>query len=198
SRHRAARHAADAPIPRWLCRSCQIRVDRRCRLLRLAGGELAGAVCRRAPARAPPRGGRPPEGPGRRARPAPRRRAGAASTLPDPGPTLGPAPEARAGFSDRLLHGEAIALGMTLAFAFSAKRGLLPVAEAERVERHLAAVGLPLHVSSVPGGLPGADRLMELIAQDKKGKRAQLPFLLPPGIRPSSPPRHPQPTPLPP
>jgi 3-dehydroquinate synthase len=94
------------------------------------------------------------------------------------GHTFGHALEAAAGFSDRLLHGEAIALGMTLAFAFSAKRGLLPRSEAERVERHLAAVGLPTHLSSVQGGPPDADRLMELIAQDKKVKRGRLTFIL--------------------
>jgi 3-dehydroquinate synthase len=94
------------------------------------------------------------------------------------GHTFGHALEAAAGFSERLLHGEAIALGMTLAFAFSAKRGLLPRSEAERVERHLAAVGLPTHLSSVSGGLPDADRLMELIAQDKKVKRGRLTFIL--------------------
>src|SRR5204862_4747298 len=55
------------------------------------------------------------------------------------GHTFGHAFEAAAGFSDRLLHGEAISLGMALAFAFSARRGLLPRSEAERVERHLAA-----------------------------------------------------------
>src|SRR5215471_5653920 len=98
------------------------------------------------------------------------------------GHTFGHAFEAAAGFSDRLLHGEAIALGMTLAFAFSARRGLLSPAEAERVERHLAAVGLPIHLSSVPGGLPGADRLMKLIAQDKKVKRGRLTFILARGI----------------
>jgi 3-dehydroquinate synthase len=98
------------------------------------------------------------------------------------GHTFGHAFEAAAGFSGRLLHGEAIALGMVLAFAFSAKRGLLPHEEAERVARHLAAVGLPTHVSSVPGGIPGADRLMELIAQDKKVKRGKLTFILARGI----------------
>jgi len=71
---------------------------------------------------------------------------------------------------------------MALAFAFSAKRGLLSPAEAERVERHLAAVGLPIHVSSVPGGVPGADRLMDLIAQDKKVRRGKLTFILARGI----------------
>ena len=98
------------------------------------------------------------------------------------GHTFGHAFEAAAGFSGRLLHGEAISLGMVLAFQFSARRGLLPAADAERVERHLAAVGLPTHVASVPGGVPPADRLMELIAQDKKVKRGKLTFILVRGI----------------
>ncbi len=94
------------------------------------------------------------------------------------GHTFGHALEAAAGFSDRLLHGEAIAIGMAMAFEFSARRGLLPPAEAERAVRHLAAVGLPTHVSQVNGGVPDADRLMDLIAQDKKVKRGTLTFIL--------------------
>ncbi|HEU4357510.1 MAG TPA: 3-dehydroquinate synthase [Xanthobacteraceae bacterium] len=98
------------------------------------------------------------------------------------GHTFGHALEAAAGFSDRLLHGEAIALGMALAFGFSAKRGLLPQSESERVKRHLAAVGLPIHLCSVPSAPTNADRLMELIAQDKKVKRGKLTFILARGI----------------
>ena len=98
------------------------------------------------------------------------------------GHTFGHALEAGAGFSDRLLHGEAVALGCVLAFAFSARRGLLPAAEAERARRHLAAVGLSTHLKDVPGGLPDADRLMDLIAQDKKVKRGKLTFILVRGI----------------
>jgi 3-dehydroquinate synthase len=98
------------------------------------------------------------------------------------GHTFGHAFEAAAGFSERLLHGEAIALGTVLAFAFSAERGLLPHSESERVMRHLAAVGLPTHVGAVPGGAPSADRLMELISQDKKVKRGKLTFILVRGI----------------
>ena len=67
------------------------------------------------------------------------------------GHTFGHALEAAAGFSGRLLHGEAIALGMILAFAFSAKRGLLAADEVERVERHLADVGLPTRTLGHPG-----------------------------------------------
>jgi 3-dehydroquinate synthase len=98
------------------------------------------------------------------------------------GHTFGHAFEAAAGFSERLLHGEAISLGMVCAFEFSARRGLLPPAEAERVTRHLAATGLPTHLSQVAGGLPDADRLMDLIAQDKKVKRGKLTFILARGI----------------
>src|SRR5262249_45657788 len=94
------------------------------------------------------------------------------------GHTFGHAFEAAAGFSDRLLHGEAIALGMTLAFEFSARLGLAPPAEAGRVKRHLGKVGLPTHISDVPGGVPAAHGLMDLMAQDKKVKRGQLAFIL--------------------
>jgi len=98
------------------------------------------------------------------------------------GHTFGHAFEAAAGFSDRLLHGEAIALGMVCAFDFSARRALAPAADAERVRQHLAAVGLPTHLSQVAGGLPGVDRLMDLIGQDKKVKRGRLTFILARGI----------------
>jgi 3-dehydroquinate synthase len=98
------------------------------------------------------------------------------------GHTFGHAFEAAAGFSGSLLHGEAISLGMVLAFEFSARRGLLPQAEAKRVERHLAAVGLPTHVSSIAGLLPDIDQLMNLIAQDKKVQRGRLTFILARGI----------------
>ena len=98
------------------------------------------------------------------------------------GHTFGHAFEAACGFSDRLLHGEAIGLGMALAFEFSARCGLLPKAEAERVIAHLAAVGLPTHVKAIAGGVPALDMLMNLIAQDKKVKRGRLTFILARGI----------------
>ena len=94
------------------------------------------------------------------------------------GHTFGHALEAACGFSDRLLHGEAIAIGMVLAFEFSAHRGLVPAADAIRVKRHFAEVGLPADPSDIPGPLPGLDRIMELIAHDKKVKRGMLTFIL--------------------
>jgi 3-dehydroquinate synthase len=99
------------------------------------------------------------------------------------GHTFGHALEAACGFSDRLLHGEAIAIGMALAFEFSAARqGLLPKAEAARVVEHLAAVGLPTKIKDIQDVNLSVDRLMELIGQDKKIKRGQLTFILVRGI----------------
>jgi len=98
------------------------------------------------------------------------------------GHTFGHALEAACGFSDRLLHGEAVAAGMALAFGFSARLGLIAAAEAERAVRHLAAVGLPTRLRDIPGRLPDADALLQLMAQDKKVKRGELTFILVRGI----------------
>jgi len=98
------------------------------------------------------------------------------------GHTFGHALEAGCGFSDRLLHGEAVALGMALAFEFSAQKGLLAASEAARATAHLAAVGLLTHLKDVRGGVPAVDVLMDLIAQDKKVRRGTLTFILVRGI----------------
>jgi len=99
------------------------------------------------------------------------------------GHTFGHALEAACGFSDRLLHGEAIAAGMALAFEFSARRqGLIAMSEAKRAIRHLADVGLPTRVNDIPGPPPSVDQLMDLIAQDKKVRRGMLTFILVRGI----------------
>ncbi len=94
------------------------------------------------------------------------------------GHTFGHALEAAAGFSDRLLHGEAVALGTALAFEFSVRLGLVDPAQAARVTRHLAGVGLPVSLSQFAGGPPGADALMDLMAQDKKVRHGKLTFIL--------------------
>jgi 3-dehydroquinate synthase len=98
------------------------------------------------------------------------------------GHTFGHAFEAAAGFSGKLLHGEAVAIGIACAFEFSARLGLLPRQEAERAIRHIAAVGLPTHIRDVPAVKTNAGALMHLIAQDKKVKRGKLTFILLRGI----------------
>ena len=98
------------------------------------------------------------------------------------GHTFGHALEAVTGFSDRLFHGEGVAVGMVLAAEFSARLGMIPESAAARVEHHLADVGLPTHLQDIAGfaqeGLADADALMALMAQDKKVKRGRLTFIL--------------------
>jgi 3-dehydroquinate synthase len=94
------------------------------------------------------------------------------------GHTFGHAFEAAAGFSGRLLHGEAVALGMALAAEFSARLGVLAPDAVAHIARHLEDAGLPVRPADVEGGVPDADRLMELMAQDKKVKRGKLTFIL--------------------
>jgi 3-dehydroquinate synthase len=98
------------------------------------------------------------------------------------GHTFGHALEAAFGFSQRLLHGEAVALGMVMAFDFSARKGLCSGADATRAKAHLATVGLPTHLKEVANDVPNVDVLMDLIAQDKKVKRGALTFILVRGI----------------
>ncbi|HWX62160.1 3-dehydroquinate synthase [Bradyrhizobium sp.] len=98
------------------------------------------------------------------------------------GHTFGHALEAATGFSDRLFHGEGVAVGMVLAAQFSAELGMIPASDAMRIAHHLAAVGLPTHLQDIAGfaqeGLADADALMALMAQDKKVKRGRLTFIL--------------------
>ncbi|HEV2746255.1 MAG TPA: 3-dehydroquinate synthase [Allosphingosinicella sp.] len=97
------------------------------------------------------------------------------------GHTFAHALEAETGFSERLLHGEAVALGMALAFRLSARRGLCPDATTERVAAHLAAAGLPTRLADA--GMAGAGRrLLAHMATDKKRAHGRLPFILARGI----------------
>ncbi|WP_201830835.1 3-dehydroquinate synthase [Microvirga zambiensis] len=80
--------------------------------------------------------------------------------------------------SARLVHGEGVAIGLSLAFRFSAFLGLAPATDAERVERHLKAAGLPTRLGDVPGGCGTVDQLLDAMAQDKKVKGGALTFIL--------------------
>ena len=97
------------------------------------------------------------------------------------GHTFGHALEAETGFSDKLLHGEAVAAGMALAFRFSAARGLCSTEDAERVSAHLREAGLP--DSARAAGVEADGRtLVAHMAHDKKMAGGKLPFILARGI----------------
>jgi 3-dehydroquinate synthase len=93
------------------------------------------------------------------------------------GHTFGHALEAQAGFSDRLLHGEAVALGIALVFRFSAARGLCPAEDAARVGAHFAGVGLPTRLER-----GDAAALVAHMARDKKRSGGRAAFILARGI----------------
>ena len=94
------------------------------------------------------------------------------------GHTFGHALEAATGYSDRLLHGEGVAIGCQLAFDLSARLGLCPQEAPSRVAAHLAAMGMKRDLGDIAGALPDADGLVALMAQDKKVRDGRLAFIL--------------------
>ena len=95
------------------------------------------------------------------------------------GHTFGHALEAETAYADVLLHGEAVAIGMCLAFDLSVALGLCPPTDADRVRRHFSAVGLEADMRAVGQGIEWApDRLLAHMAKDKKAKAGRKTFIL--------------------
>ncbi len=99
------------------------------------------------------------------------------------GHTFGHALEASVAYdSNRLVHGEAVAIGMVMAHEFSNRLNHCGPEAAERVTVHLEKVGLPTQLDQIPGPKPTLDQLIDAIAQDKKVSRGALTFILTEGI----------------
>jgi 3-dehydroquinate synthase len=98
------------------------------------------------------------------------------------GHTFGHALEAFTGYSARLLHGEAVAIGMVLAFRLSEQLDLCPPQTAARVAAHLRKAGLPTVIADIPGDRPDAATMVRLMGQDKKVRDGRLTFILVRGI----------------
>ncbi len=94
------------------------------------------------------------------------------------GHTFGHALEAATGYSERLLHGEAVSIGCQLAFDLSARLGHCPQEAPSRVAAHLAGMGMKHSLSAIPGNLPGPDALIALMGQDKKVRDGRITFVL--------------------
>ncbi|NOC90406.1 MULTISPECIES: 3-dehydroquinate synthase [unclassified Ruegeria] len=90
--------------------------------------------------------------------------------------------EAATGYSDRLLHGEGVAIGCALAFELSSRLGLCSQEDPSRVRAHLRAMGMKTDLADIPGELPSAEALVDLMGQDKKVVDGQLRFILARGI----------------
>ena len=98
------------------------------------------------------------------------------------GHTFGHALEAATGYGDRLIHGEAVAIGMAMAFRLSERLGRCPPGTAARVTAHLGSIGLPTTVSAIRELLPDAAGLLAIMRQDKKARAGKLAFILVRGI----------------
>lgn len=98
------------------------------------------------------------------------------------GHSFGHALEAATGFGGRLLHGEAVAIGLVLAFALSAEMGLAPASDAERVATHLRSAGLPTTIADIPGPVLRLKDVLAAMAHDKKTVGGRLTLVLARGI----------------
>ncbi|AWD20474.1 3-dehydroquinate synthase [Fuscovulum blasticum] len=90
--------------------------------------------------------------------------------------------EKATGYSDRLLHGEGVAIGCALAFELSQRLGLCSQESPSRVRAHLLAMGMKVDIRDIPGNLPGPEALLALMGQDKKVIDGRLRFVLARGI----------------
>lgn len=90
--------------------------------------------------------------------------------------------EAATGYGDRLLHGEGVAIGCGLAFEVSARLGLCSQEEPSRVRAHIKAMGMKADLRDIPGDLPDAAALLDLMGQDKKVVAGTLNFIMARGI----------------
>jgi 3-dehydroquinate synthase len=97
------------------------------------------------------------------------------------GHTFGHALEAEHGFSDHLLHGEAVAAGIALAFRYSERAGLSAGQDAHRISAHFKSVGLPYGLPSTRTNASGATLVAHML-HDKKMARGTLAFILARGI----------------
>jgi 3-dehydroquinate synthase len=95
------------------------------------------------------------------------------------GHTFGHALETAAGYDGRLLHGEAVAIGMCMAFDLSTRMGLCLRGEYERVEQHFAQIGLPTHAAYINPALnTSPDQLIEIMRRDKKTEAGKMRFIV--------------------
>ncbi len=90
--------------------------------------------------------------------------------------------EAATGYSDRLLHGEGVAVGCALAFELSARMGLCSQEDPSRVRAHLRDMKMKIDLSDIKGDFPDPEGMMNLMGQDKKVVDGQLRFILARGI----------------
>ena len=94
------------------------------------------------------------------------------------GHTFGHALEAKGGYSDILLHGEAISAGMLMAFEYSNEIGVCAGQDVERLRAHLVALEMPVLERLDPVIKSNPDQLFDFMMQDKKNKDTDMTLIL--------------------
>ncbi len=97
------------------------------------------------------------------------------------GHTFGHALEAATGYGTKLLHGEAVAVGMAQALRLSAHLGFAKPDDAVQLSAHLHASGLPVKLADIDQSFT-ADDLIAHMQQDKKVQAGKMKFILARGI----------------
>jgi 3-dehydroquinate synthase len=99
------------------------------------------------------------------------------------GHTFAHALEAEGGYGEALQHGEAVSIGLMMAFELSVRMGLCPRQDADRLEKHLRTLGMPVDLPELPEGKAwNAKALLSHFAKDKKVKDGKVTFVLARGI----------------
>ncbi len=95
------------------------------------------------------------------------------------GHTFGHALETATGYGDDLLHGEAVAIGMVMAFTLAARLGMCPAEDGRILERHLDSVGLPIRLPGHLAARLNPQNILDIMASDKKNHHGVIRFIMP-------------------
>jgi len=98
------------------------------------------------------------------------------------GHTFAHALEAELGYSDSLLHGEAVAIGCRMAATLSVRLGFCAAEPARRLEGHLSATGLPRRARDLTNQAFDPERLIARMRRDKKAQGSAITLVLLKGI----------------
>lgn len=94
------------------------------------------------------------------------------------GHTFGHALEQATGYSQKLLHGEAVAIGCLMAAELSERLGFLANGTQNRIRAHLKTMGMKTELRDIDGQKFETSQLIHAMAQDKKVVNSVLTFIM--------------------
>ena len=98
------------------------------------------------------------------------------------GHTFAHAFEAVCGYDGRLLHGEAVGVGMALAYQLAKEMGICTGQDSGRATAHIGASGLATRLADIAAAHASTPELIDIMRRDKKVRNGQMRFVLPRAI----------------